>query len=379
MKRKLLKALSILFITLTVLLFPVTAFAQENAEFEIDEENFVYVLDDEGGRFYGDGEFTSGENVYTVTEGRITAINGENTGFVTIEEKQYLISDGILFTGLYDKKYYENGLNDTKLTGYKTVNGKNYYFKKGALATTVITATSGENKGKLIYIKNGLFNKASGKTNVGKSTYFFSKGVAQGGLKTIDGKKYYFNKKTFKCIKNYELKLSGKWYIANKDGVLKLKPKAYVRASELIAKLTKANDAKKAKLYKCYKWTAATCKYKFKDGYNDPVGKKWVNNYAYNMMNTQRGRCYSFSAAFAVMARELGYTNVRVVVGECNGFTGKYLVHCWVEIDINGETRVFDPEWQYRHPGKNYTSAYNKTYDKVPHKYKIDYTIDVNK
>ena len=68
----------------------------------------------------------------------------------------------------------------------------------------------------------------------------------------------------------------------------------------------------------------------------------WVNEEAYTMFSTGYGNCYSFAAAFYQLARALGY-DAKVY----SGFIGlDHSKHGWVEMDIDGETYVFDPEME---------------------------------
>ena len=379
MKSAFTKTLCSILIALFVIIVPFTAFAQDEITFYIDENKAVYILDESSQRYTGSEEITVDNTTYTFENGVLKTINGSASGFLTIEGKEYLVSSGVLFTGVYSKSLYQNGIQNTTFTGYKTVNSTKYYFKKGTLATTVIKETSGSNKGKYVYIKNGLFKKKSGFLTVENNSYYFSKGIAQSGIKKIDGKKYFFSTKNMKLVKNKEFTYKKVKYIANANGVIHQKAKAFVKAESMVKKLTNKKDSDITKLYKCYKWSATRCSYAYKKGYSNPTGKKWVNNYALNMFRTRRGRCYSFAAAFAVMAREIGYDDVKVVVGKCNGFGGSYIPHAWVEVKVDGAKKVFDPEYEYRHHNKNYTKAFNKTYSNATAGYRVSKRIKVTK
>ena len=64
------------------------------------------------------------------------------------------------------------------------------------------------------------------------------------------------------------------------------------------------------------------------------------------------GDCYSYGAAFAFMAKAIGYTNVYA----CNSGG-----HGWAEVD----GKVYDPEWSRHHssPGSYYGVGYNDPCD----------------
>lgn len=78
----------------------------------------------------------------------------------------------------------------------------------------------------------------------------------------------------------------------------------------------------------------------------------WQPSYAAAFFADGRGNCFSFAAAFQQLARAVG-VDARTVVGNL----GKNRqVHGWVEIDLDGETFVFDPELEtvYRGRGQSY-------------------------
>ena len=375
------KAVSVLlsFVILFSALCPISSFGAQPCGFAVDESKTVYAVDENGERLAVSGEFTIEENNYTLSNGVPVTVNNQETAQITIDNKVYLINKGILFTGLYKKQYYNDGVWDKSVNGYRECDGKNYYFTDGALATAVIKSKSGSTNGKYIYIKNGLFNSKSGMITVNGNTYYLSKGIAQSGLKKVKKKKYFFSKKNCRLVRSKDVKAGKKWYVANKKGELHEKHKAFVKAASIIKKQTDADDTKTEKLFKCYEWTVTKCSYSVKKGYVEPNGKKWVNKYAYNMLTTRRGRCYSFAAAFAVLAKELGYKDVRVMRGKCG--RRSYNTHSWVEIDINGETRVFDPEFEthFRNKVEVHDIFFNQTYEKTPANYKIKSSIKVKK
>lgn len=74
----------------------------------------------------------------------------------------------------------------------------------------------------------------------------------------------------------------------------------------------------------------------------------WEPEYAAYFLKNGKGNCYNFSAAFCLLARELGLPAYTVVGGVLNG------PHGWVEIQLDGKVYMFDPqlEWRYRHQYK---------------------------
>ena len=69
----------------------------------------------------------------------------------------------------------------------------------------------------------------------------------------------------------------------------------------------------------------------------------WEVADAKTMFETTKGNCYNFAAAFWALARGLGY--------DAQAVSGTVLKdeqpHGWVFIELDGQTYIFDPEWEY--------------------------------
>lgn len=62
------------------------------------------------------------------------------------------------------------------------------------------------------------------------------------------------------------------------------------------------------------------------------------------IFTTGKGDCYNFTAAFCLLARQLGYS-AEPIVGECAYYWNwGGIAHGWVEVQIDGETWLFDPQ-----------------------------------
>lgn len=58
------------------------------------------------------------------------------------------------------------------------------------------------------------------------------------------------------------------------------------------------------------------------------------------------GNCYTMAAEFTKMAKALGY-EARQMYGAVPNHQGSLTPHSWVEIVIDGQTKVFDPDYTY--------------------------------
>lgn len=71
----------------------------------------------------------------------------------------------------------------------------------------------------------------------------------------------------------------------------------------------------------------------------------WEPEYALYFLQNGKGNCYSFSAAYCLLCRELGLPAYTVVGSALNS------PHGWVEIVLDGSPYIFDPQlaWRYLH------------------------------
>ncbi len=153
---------------------------------------------------------------------------------------------------------------------------------------------------------------------------------------------------------------------AKQDTAYKLKLKTMQIAKSVAgSKTTKAAKLKAI-------WNYLTKKHRFRYGHASmTVNKKnkWYIKAAYNMLNRHSGDCRSFAAAFAVLAREIGYTaTMQYGYALWPGKTKAYR-HMWVI--ING--KYYDPERAARGVlGKKYKYGYAmKSYSLIKGQKKI--------
>ena len=87
-----------------------------------------------------------------------------------------------------------------------------------------------------------------------------------------------------------------------------------------------------------------TYDFSYLDGNRYEMGATgWENDDAYRLLNTGKGNCYCYAAAFRALARALGYDAVCY-----SGTVGQPpRPHGWVEIGLGGENYIFDPTLEY--------------------------------
>lgn len=226
-----------------------------------------------------------------------------------------------------DAKYYYNGIiADGKIT----VNGESYYFT------------------------NGLFRTGYQKIN-GNKYYYNSSGVLQkNGIVGSDKDGWYYADKNGKIDFTYSnaVTQNGKDWIVRNGKATKVSTKSdrtLFRAMKIVTKITDNSMSKSQKLKVCYNYV--------KKSYTELnpriphyTGNDWPIIYANDMFVDGAGNCFSYAAAFAYMAKAIGYENVYC----CNSGG-----HGWAEID----GLIYDPEWSRHHSKEYYALSYNTTKD----------------
>lgn len=150
-----------------------------------------------------------------------------------------------------------------------------------------------------------------------------------------------------------------KWMVINGEAtkVVTNSDKTMFYALQNVAKCTNSKMDKKTKLKKCFEYLQDTyLEGSQREGYFE---MDWPIVYANDLFVKGKGDCYSYGAAFAYMARGIGYTETYA----CNSGG-----HGWAEID----NRVYDPEWSM-HSSKStyYGVSYDDKKVDVPYKSSI--------
>lgn len=145
------------------------------------------------------------------------------------------------------------------------------------------------------------------------------------------------------------------------DGTL-IKPDSEImqQTGALIEAATNSRMNQKQQLRKCFDFLVNAVSYE--RSYDTPTGN-WPGVYAVNMLENGKGNCYNYAAAFAYIARGLGY-EAKVCTGTVTSSKGGRTPHAWTEIKMGDEWFVFDAEMQDA-KGDGY---YRQTYSSYPAK-----------
>lgn len=214
--------------------------------------------------------------------------------------------------------------------------------------------------------RNGWYTFPSGNKR------YYRKGKYLKGLQKIRKNTYYFNNKGLLQRKN--VKVGNKVYYLNEKGILQAKKigKSYFYANgkrmsrldaqdfetlqmaeKIVSQITTSGMSDSQKLQTCFAWVMRK-PYLTMRTFSNFAG--WPAVYAQDHFVRGGGNCMADAAAFAYLARAVGYKNVYVCV-DCDGSGGRG--HAWTE--ING--LVYDPLFAQ---SKSYAANYGVRYGVYP-------------
>lgn len=265
-------------------------------------EKTVYGFDKEGYLLTSSWITEGGKKYRTDKSGKII-----KNKLVTVEKKVYYLgSDGAMFKGW--KKFKQ---------------GSSYFDSKGVRVT--------------------------GLKKIGKKSYYFnSKGIMQTGTVKVKTTTYYLSDKGVLEAK----KVNNKYYDANGKAMSKVKSQDFEtlqRAKTIAAKITTSKMTKSQKLKKCFDWVISK-PYRTRRTFSNFSG--WPAVYANDHFVLGSGNCLADAAAFAYLAKAIGYKDVYVCT-DCDGRTPG--THGWTEIG----GLVYDPLFA---EAKNYSKYYGARY-----------------
>ena len=127
----------------------------------------------------------------------------------------------------------------------------------------------------------------------------------------------------------------------------------------VLAQCTTPGMTKEQKLRAAYEHICNITSYK--RTYETPAGD-WTKQYAMDIYATGKGNCYRYTAAFAYLAKEIGY-DVRICTGTIKAARGGVTPHGWAEVNIGGTWYICDPDMG---DVKGRSAYFLKTYNAYP-------------
>lgn len=274
-------------------------------------------------------------------------------GFVKIKNKTcYFDRKGKLVKNAWvfanGKKYRADKYGTIKKNCFIKVNGKYYSLKADG---SVRKGWQKFSYGTSYFGSDGALRK--GVQVIGKKTYLFSdRGILLTGTQKKGNTTYYLTDRGSMEAKKVTRGSVNTYYDSEGKKMSAVKAQDFETlqtAKGIVKQITNSGMSQEQKLKTCFDWVIKK-PYVTRRTFSNFDG--WPAVYANDHFLLGGGNCQSDAAAFAYMAKAMGYTEVYVCV-DSDGTRG--LGHSWAE--ING--RVFDPLFA---EAKNYNRYYNTTY-----------------
>lgn len=381
-----------------------------------------YGWTDNGGKWsYTDSNGTDYSDGMFVIEGKKYLFNAKGvvlTGMQKVNGKYYYFStsgsspeNGLAamasYTGwkkLNSSTYYFNS-NSAVATGWKTISGSKYYFANNGKMATGWTKIGK----KTFYFKpSGALGKKgamlTGWKKIGKKTFYFApkgaagkQGVMATGFKKIGKNRFYFNEKGkngnkgalqtgWKKVKKYTYYLKSTGKNGEKGKMLtseiagsktrgygyvdsngrKVTTEAITLAVKFVKEHTTESQSNSEKLKVCFDYLWKN--YPYQRIYGLPDAGTLSKDYAEYMLKNKKGNCFCYGAAYACIAKVLGY-EARVGTGMIAAIGGGMTPHGWAEVKIGGTWYICDPDMQMNHPGIN---SYMRTRSNYPYRLSVN-------
>lgn len=256
------------------------------------------------------------------------------------EEQQTLIEagwkdEGIGFYGAEDwmaRRQVKGGnyilndhcynLNQVMVKGVQKVSGRLYYFNQDGSQLKGQGIVSADN---------------------GRKVYLNADNSLKTGLISLPEGTYYFDYTGFMAANTY-VNIGDLTYHFNAQGLWDNLPDVEVQkeCNKVYARLGK-------NLKTLYDYCRSTTYVALPIPLAPPAGWTREQNYAMRGLRNRAGNCYCYAAAFAALARNLGY-EAKLIEGRTLYADGSYGPHGWCEIKVNGAWYICDPQLEYLHP-----------------------------
>ncbi len=186
------------------------------------------------------------------------------------------------------------------------------------------------------------------KTISSKKYYFASNGKMTTGWKSISGKYYYFNSSGVLQTNKIVGSKSNGYYYVDSSGV-RVTSDEITYAVEFVMAHSDSSDSAATRLKDCYNYLWKN--YPYNRTYETPDAST-MSDEAVAIFKNGYGNCYKYAAAFACIAKVLGYES-RVCVGKISARSGGMTPHGWTEVKVNGSWYLCDPDMQMNYPSRN--------------------------
>ncbi len=241
------------------------------------------------------------------------------------------------------------------------LNGLKWYFNGSGILQVGLVNVG--NKTYLLYPDG---TNAQGWQAIGDGIYYFNTDGSMVKNKTVDGFKIGADGKVVFTAQQLAAAAAASGADTQTATVTPVVPsdsKLAGYVNNVLASITNENMTSEQKLLACYNYVINFTTYK--RTYETPAGD-WTGQFAQELLSTGKGNCYRYAAAFAYLAKALGY-DVKVCTGQVVARRGGTTPHGWAEVFIDGDWYVFDPELADSAP-QDAGKLYKTTYELYPYK-----------
>lgn len=310
----------------------------------VSENGSKYYLDEKGERCTG--WLLQDEGWYYLDAEKDGAMF--DAGWKYINSRWYYFNDnGVMKTGwLYygEHWYYLSSYGDMSVDEWDYINSKWYYFYDSGVMETGWTYY----KNRWYYLSPYGDMSVNEWDYINSNWYYFDKnGIMQTGWFLYNGNWYYLylaNNNAGKSIGAMAQNTTIDGYFISQDGIW-INDEAYQGAYSVLNQVG-------WNLWSAYNWSANLPYVNYS---NDP--SPGSRDFAIHGFQTKTGDCYVMAATFYYMAKALGY-DAHQIAGYVPLRGGGQGVHSWVEIDMDGSTYVFDPDFTHETKRNGYQITY---------------------
>ena len=310
----------------------------------VSENGSKYYLDEKGERCTG--WLLQDEGWYYLDAEKDGAMF--DAGWKYINSRWYYFNDnGVMKTGwLYygEHWYYLSSYGDMSVDEWDYINSKWYYFYDSGVMETGWTYY----KNRWYYLSPYGDMSVNEWDYINSKWYYFDKnGIMQTGWFLYNGNWYYLypaNNNAGKSIGAMAQNTTIDGYFISQDGIW-INDEAYQGAYSVLNQVG-------WNLWSAYNWSANLPYVNYS---NDP--SPGSRDFAIHGFQTKTGDCYVMAATFYYMAKALGY-DAHQIAGYVPLRGGGQGVHSWVEIDMDGSTYVFDPDFTHETKRNGYQITY---------------------
>lgn len=310
----------------------------------VSENGSKYYLDEKGERCTG--WLLQDEGWYYLDAEKDGAMF--DAGWKYINSRWYYFNDnGVMKTGwLYygEHWYYLSSYGDMSVDEWDYINSKWYYFYDSGVMETGWTYY----KNRWYYLSSYGDMSVNEWDYINSNWYYFDKnGIMQTGWFLYNGNWYYLypaNNNAGKSIGAMAQNTTIDGYFISQDGIW-INDEAYQGAYSVLNQVG-------WNLWSAYNWSANLPYVNYS---NDP--SPGSRDFAIHGFQTKTGDCYVMAATFYYMAKALGY-DAHQIAGYVPLRGGGQGVHSWVEIDMDGSTYVFDPDFTHETKRNGYQITY---------------------